>query len=381
MLEFVSRYVDERVRAKGSSRKQDIGIYMWRQQALDALQTAVQDAPMDTTTIPIFDEPRLLRTESVPEFKWPGVIAEGKRCHWSSVPCHTDLEADFSRFLDSAKDVVKYVKNERLGFSITYYENNRPRQYFPDFAVELKDGSWWLVETKGEIRPNTAIKKEAAELWCDRMTRAGQGTWRHLFVQEKAFKKARAAGVSSFGALADRLLAGDAPSRRILELIAVDDPRVATERFKTLLPVYSLEAAAGYFGEGKPVELEGWMEVTGSKKLTEDMFVARAVGRSMEPRIQDGDYLVFRAHPKGTRQGKIVLASGPITDPELGGSYTVKVYSSEKSVDPDTGWRHQRIRLLPLNPEFDPIEVPEDEAGLEGFRIVAECLGSASGNR
>ncbi len=381
VLEFVSRYVDERVRAKGSSRKQDIGIYMWRQQALDALQTAVQDAPMDTTTIPIFDEPRLLRTESVPEFKWPGVIAEGKRCHWSSVPCHTDLEADFSRFLDSAKDVVKYVKNERLGFSITYYENNRPRQYFPDFAVELKDGSWWLVETKGEIRPNTAIKKEAAELWCDRMTRAGQGTWRHLFVQEKAFKKARAAGVSSFGALADRLLAGDAPSRRILELIAVDDPRVATERFKTLLPVYSLEAAAGYFGEGKPVELEGWMEVTGSKKLTEDMFVARAVGRSMEPRIQDGDYLVFRAHPKGTRQGKIVLASGPITDPELGGSYTVKVYSSEKSVDPDTGWRHQRIRLLPLNPEFDPIEVPEDEAGLEGFRIVAECLGSASGNR
>ena len=45
----------------------------------------------------------------------------------------------------------------------------------------------------------------------------------------------------------------------------------------------------------------------------------RAVGRSMEPMIHDGDFLVFRANPVGTRQGKIVLAQyrGP-ADPETG---------------------------------------------------------------
>jgi hypothetical protein len=43
------------------------------------------------------------------------------------VPCHTDLEREFAIFLDKAPDVLRYVKNERFGFSITYYENSRPR--------------------------------------------------------------------------------------------------------------------------------------------------------------------------------------------------------------------------------------------------------------
>jgi hypothetical protein len=55
------------------------------------------------------------------------------------------------------------------GFSITYYEGNRPRQYYPDFIIvtRMKDGLEvkWLAETKGELRPNTALKAQAARLW------------------------------------------------------------------------------------------------------------------------------------------------------------------------------------------------------------------------
>ena len=72
----------------------------------------------------------------------------------------------------------------------------------------------------------------------------------------------------------------------------------------------------------------------GVGKLNKRMFVCRAVGRSMEPAIRDGDYLVFRANPTGTRQGKVVLAQyrGP-ADPDVGGAFTVKRYSSEKEGD------------------------------------------------
>jgi hypothetical protein len=293
------------------------------------------------------------------------------------VPCHTQLEADFAAFLDGAKDVVKYVKNERLGFSVTYYENFRPRQYFPDFAVFVKGSeTWWLVETKGEIRTNTKLKREAANLWCDRISRSGRyGEWRHLFVQQRKFERAMRDGVGSFKDLLVSL--GTERARRELTLISNDDPRVEKEQFKTLLPVYSLEAAAGYFGDGKAVELDGWVEVEGVGRLTEEMFVAKAVGRSMEPQIQDGDFLVFRAHPKGTRQNKIVLAQGPIEDPELGGPFTVKKYSSEKVVDEDGSWRHTRVVLSPLNKDFEAIEV--ELVGDEGepeVNIVAEYLGT-----
>ena len=54
------------------------------------------------------------------------------------MPCHTDLEAQFAAFLDGAGDVVKYAKNERLGFSITYHDQGRARQYHPDFVVQVR---------------------------------------------------------------------------------------------------------------------------------------------------------------------------------------------------------------------------------------------------
>jgi len=147
------------------------------------------------------------------------------------------------------------------------------------------------------------------------------------------------------------------------------------EWFKKLLPVYSLKAAAGYFGEGEPVEPEGWIEVDGFGKLDERMFVACAVGRSMEPKIQDGDYIVFRASPTGSRIGKIVLVQyhGP-EDPETGGAYTVKKYQSEKVTDEEGDWRHQRIILSPLNPEFSPIVLNEDQAG--SVKVIAEYMGT-----
>jgi len=101
--------------------------------------------------------------------------------------------------------------------------------------------------------------------------------------------------------------------------------------------------------------------------------VAKVVGHSMEPRIYDGEYCLFRANPVGSRQGKIVLAQyrGP-ADPDNGGSFTVKRYSSEKMGDGNGGWNHTKITLSPLNPQFNPIELTaksEDEV-----KVIAEFI-------
>jgi uncharacterized protein len=159
--------------------------------------------------------------------------------------------------------------------------------------------------------------------------------------------------------------------QKVINLIPDDDPRVKKAAFKTLLPVYSLKAAAGYFGNGVAVEKEGWAEVSG--KLDAKMFVARVNGKSMEPNIPDGTYCVFRANPEGTREGKIVLAQyqGP-ADPETGGSFTVKFYHSEKKQEEDGTWRHQTIVLRPANKAFKPIELAAGNP--ESFKIVAEFV-------
>ena len=102
------------------------------------------------------------------------------------------------------------------------------------------------------------------------------------------------------------------------------------------MPVFSLQAAAGRFGNGEEVVEEGWIKVDNGRKLDNKMFVAKVVGRSMEPTIYNGNYCIFRKYMGGTRQGKIVLAQhSEVSDPETGGSYTVKRYKSEKEYNND----------------------------------------------
>lgn len=380
LLEVSRRYLDSRVVALEAgglkSDVRDVGIYFWRRQALDALDTAIRGAgTAGVEAVPILGNPEWLDSANLRRFQWTGIVAEGKRCHTNKVPCHTDLEKRFADFLDRAKDVVCYFKNERLGFSVTYYESSRPRQYYPDFIVAARgvEGreAMWLIETKGEVRPNTALKSEAAQLWCEKMSATKYGRWRYLFVQQKKFEAALASGVRSLRELADALIRARLEPQ--LRLISLEDERVKREAFKTLLPLYSLKAAAGYFGNGEAVEPEGWIEVDGIGRLDERMFVCRAVGQSMEPIIRDGDYLVFRAKPAGTRQGKIVLAQyrGP-ADPETGGSFTVKRYSSEKKADEEGGWRHAKVTLSATNPEYPPIILSGRDA--DTVEIVAEFV-------
>lgn len=67
-----------------------------------------------------------------------------------------------------------------------------------------------------------------------------------------------------------------------------------------------------------------------------------------------------------------------IADPETGGRYTVKLYTSEKTPNEEGGWLHTRITLRPDTdlPGFEPIVIEVDEGDSEdlGFRVVAEFL-------
>jgi hypothetical protein len=159
------------------------------------------------------------------------------------------------------------------------------------------------------------------------------------------------------------------PELRRADGQVLSDSQVPEEiRYVEFLPVYSLEAAAGHFGEGMEVEREGWVRVEG--RISKDMFVARVVGRSMEPRIFDGDLCVFRLYRGGSRDGLTVLVQwvGP-QDPETGGSYAVKQYSSEKRVV-DGRLEGFRVRLSPRNPEFDVIEL--DARSESEVAVIAE---------
>ena len=160
----------------------------------------------------------------------------------------------------------------------------------------------------------------------------------------------------------------DAFSRVADRLFDQHVQKIAVQPYRTHVPLYSLRAAAGGLGEEMESAAEDWVRAPEGMRLDPGVFVAHVVGRSMEPRIPDGSLNLFRFHPVGSRQNKILLIQRfGVTDESA--RYTVKKYTSRKVPTGEDEWRHERIRLEPLNPEFEAWDVePQD------FAVVAEWL-------
>ena len=156
---------------------------------------------------------------------------------------------------------------------------------------------------------------------------------------------------------------------RALSRLYRENVQSTVRPFVTHLPRYSVAVAAGKFLENQEVNEEGWEEAPADLRLTPELFVAKIVGRSMEPKIPDGSLCVFRQGVTGSRQGRLVLVE------LLGGGtndrYTVKRYASDKVQSADGTWSHEKIMLMPLNPEFESWTLDPEE---ERFRIVAEFV-------
>lgn len=156
--------------------------------------------------------------------------------------------------------------------------------------------------------------------------------------------------------------------------------------FENAVPVYDLKAAAGQFSEEHNVdevvenntvnvESYDWVELPDAFRPQPGLFVTQVVGESMNRRIPNGAWCLFKLNPAGTRQGKVVLVQHrDIHDPDTGDHYTVKVYNSEKTADDDGVWQHSRITLRPdtSEPGYETIVFDDDSAG--ELKVVAELV-------
>ena len=207
-----------------------------------------------------------------------------------------------------------------------------------------------------------------------------------------------------------------------LNSIIPDNAVPEDKKYVEYLPLYSLEAAATKFSGEEYVEKTGWLKVKTEKgedqnnnsngnsnnainsenifnsrrtsethreenlsdtphakpfnypfKLSKDMFIAKVVGKSMEPIIPDGSYCIFRFERGGSRNGKVVLVeSRHVSDPESG-KFTVKRYRSEKEYSEESGQStYKRIILSPQNKEFKDIIL--ENASENDYKVIAEFV-------
>ncbi len=158
----------------------------------------------------------------------------------------------------------------------------------------------------------------------------------------------------------------------VVQLEMLDSPNENT------VPFYNLWAAAGSFSDLQQVTEMKYIEIDDSSNTYSDSFFACKVeGESMNKVIPSGSICLFDRNTAGSRNGKIVLVElTDFRDEESGSSYTVKEYSSKKTISED-GWEHAEIRLLPLSTEsFSPIVLRDEETQrLKIIGVFVRVLG------
>ncbi len=310
-------------------------------------------------------------------------MVKATKAVYDHVVYDSDVEREFAERLDQSVDVKVYAKLP------DWFKIETPLgTYNPDWAVLVeRDGAlrlFFVVETKGSLLTDALRQTEQGKIDCGKAHFKALGTDVHFTVAnsydsfEGTFEAAEPKTDSE---------SGEPPSSAGIVLPFRRVAAAEVEPFVNAVPLYDLKVAAGRFSGEQVVdevpqqeEVENpadyeWVSYDGQPRPTQGLFVAQVVGESMNKRIPNGAYCVWRLHPAGSRGGRVVLAQHrDIHDSELGGHYTVKLYESEKEHFDDETWRHKQIILKPSSsdPSFQPIvlkDLEEDE-----LEIIAELV-------
>jgi type III restriction enzyme len=118
---------------------------------------------------------------------------KAEKCHISHVVADTDSwEQKLAQTIEDMPEVVRYAKNQNMGFTIPYTLNGEEKQYIPDFIACIDDGHGpkdllnLVIEVTGEQRKDKAAKVSTAQtLWIPAVNNhGGFGRWAFMEIND-----------------------------------------------------------------------------------------------------------------------------------------------------------------------------------------------------
>ncbi|MCX8014428.1 MAG: hypothetical protein N2748_00265, partial [candidate division WOR-3 bacterium] len=130
--------------------------------------------------------------DTVP-FAWPKLVYPADKCIFNYVPCDNNFEVDFAKFLDRAEDVIAFTKIvPKIGFFIEYKDTaGTLRMYYPDFVVKIDGDEFVVIETKGLVDVNVALKDKRIKVWCKDVSSLTKMKWTYIRINQSDFENYR----------------------------------------------------------------------------------------------------------------------------------------------------------------------------------------------
>lgn len=136
--------------------------------------------PVNTEKLmPVFDKERpISSTSNVKSWHTSKPCEWIEKSHISHCVYDSGWEASEAYFLEKSDLVQSFVKNDHLGFFILYNYNGVIRKFYPDFIIRLKNGNYFILETKGQDNQQNQTKREFLNEWINAVnSHGGFGYW------------------------------------------------------------------------------------------------------------------------------------------------------------------------------------------------------------
>ena len=189
LLGITKRWLDECVHYKDNTFPQLLLLIQFAHDASDRIYKAIVKAAEGEPDLkPILHPYNTLGSTRYIDFDTtrPTYATREDKCHVTHVVADTDSwEQKMAQTLEAMKEVLRYVKNQNLGFTIPYALNGEGKSYVPDFISVIDDGQGpenplhLILEVTGEKRKEKSAKFSAAQtLWIPAVNNHGEfGRW------------------------------------------------------------------------------------------------------------------------------------------------------------------------------------------------------------
>jgi type III restriction enzyme len=196
LLNISKRWLSECVVCKDNTFLQMLLLIENAHDAIDRIYKAIVDSKNSNAIL----KPILRPYDFTGSTDWvdfdtirPVFSARENKCHISHVVADTDSwEQKMAKTLESMPEVIHYVKNDHLSFTIPYTLNGEEKNYIPDFIVCINDKQDstnllnLIVEVTGEKKKDKEAKVSTAKtLWVPAINNhGGFGRWAFIEITD-----------------------------------------------------------------------------------------------------------------------------------------------------------------------------------------------------
>ncbi len=194
ILSIAKRWLNECVTCKDNTFPQMLLLLEKAHDAADRIYRAIAASEPGMKVL----KPRLRDYDTIGSTRYvefettrPTYTTRADRCHINYVVADTESwEQKMAQTLEDMDEVLCYVKNQGLNFTIPYTLNGEEKNYVPDFIVRIRNGGGeplnLILEVTGEAKKEKAAKVATARtLWVPAINNQGTfGRWAFLEITD-----------------------------------------------------------------------------------------------------------------------------------------------------------------------------------------------------